>query len=509
MTTEPKLSKLIKRLQNGLVGRDTEIRLAILALLAGEHVLLIGPPGTAKSEVAHRLLLVLGLNSEAYFQRLLTRFTVPEEVFGPLSLKALKEDRYVRQTTGYLPEASIAFIDEIFKANSAILNALLTLLNERKFDNGSRRVDTNLISVIAASNELPAGPELGALLDRFLLRLIVNQVSKKEFRELLRQGDLTGPEIDDDLCLTVEELKELRENAGSVHLPDEVKEHLKRLRDTSVRNKIAVSDRRWVKLAHLLRMSACTNGRKEVTFQDCALAQYCLGRNAEEQKIFRDEHVTAHRERLLQTAGEGVKKVLNGMDSTLEKLHSDLDKLAQAEIQRRNSDGRPLFKGPDGQETTDDHYSVRATKRVDGKEVPLFRDPLLATGAPQGGLTEKDLFDQLHMRGWTLRTVFEYCETPESHLLRQFQNPEIMEPKRYTEGELEEESESIRQLDALHEEATRLHAEMCRSPDHLWVSSELHEDAVAHERKSIDGRLEELRQILENARQRHKKLMHA
>jgi MoxR-like ATPase len=170
-----RLADLLGDLEAGLVERRRQVRLALLAALAGEHTLLIGPPGTAKSELARRLHLAF--EEASYFERLLTRFSVPEELFGPLSISALEQDRYERQTAGYLPQASIAFIDEVFKANSAILNALLTLLNERKFDNGAGRQDCPLISVIGATNEVPAGEVAEAFFDRFLVRLPVAPVS--------------------------------------------------------------------------------------------------------------------------------------------------------------------------------------------------------------------------------------------------------------------------------------------------------------------------------------------
>lgn len=126
-----KLAGALARLESGLVERGQEARLVLLSACCGEHLLLIGPPGTAKSEVARRLGSIVS-DDAAFFQRVLTRFSVPEELFGPLSLRALEEDVYKRNTAGYLPEAQVAFIDEVFKANSAVLNALLMILNEKR-----------------------------------------------------------------------------------------------------------------------------------------------------------------------------------------------------------------------------------------------------------------------------------------------------------------------------------------------------------------------------------------
>jgi hypothetical protein len=136
-----------------------------------------------KSELGRRLASISG--GGAFFERLLTKYSNPEELFGPLSLTALEKDEYIRKTAGYLPTASVAFLDEIFKANSAILNSLLTILNERRFDNGNERVAVPLLAVVAASNELPDSEELDALYDRFLFRRQVMPVSDGAIAELL------------------------------------------------------------------------------------------------------------------------------------------------------------------------------------------------------------------------------------------------------------------------------------------------------------------------------------
>lgn len=173
-----------------------EARLLVLAALSGEHALFLGPPGTAKSALGRRLSMVVG---GAFFERLLTRFSVPEELFGPLSLKALDQDEYRRQIEGYLPTARVAFIDEIFKANSSILNALLTILNERAFDNGRERLHVPLACLVAASNELPEEDELDALYDRFLIRRAVGPLTDDGLTEFLtgasnaQSGSAGGP----------------------------------------------------------------------------------------------------------------------------------------------------------------------------------------------------------------------------------------------------------------------------------------------------------------------------
>lgn len=268
-----RLRSLIEALSHGLVERSTPVRLALLAALAGEHLLLIGPPGTAKSELARRLHRAF--RDAAYFERLLTRFSVPEELFGPLSIAALEQDRYERQTAGFLPQAAIAFIDEVFKANSAILNALLTLLNEREFDNGAQRIACPLISVIGASNEVPQDEALAAFHDRFLLRVAIVPVSDAGFRELLQLPADAACAIAPEQQIGPAELAGFAAAIDAVRLPESIVELLAQLRAHLAQNDIAVSDRRWHKTVRLLKASALSNARDTVNLWDLWLTQFC------------------------------------------------------------------------------------------------------------------------------------------------------------------------------------------------------------------------------------------
>jgi MoxR-like ATPase len=283
-TVRQRLAVLLDELEHGLVERRRQVRLALLAALAGEHTLLVGPPGTAKSELARRLHLAF--EDARYFERLLTRFSVPEELFGPLSISALEADRYERHTAGYLPQASIAFIDEVFKANSAILNALLTLLNERKFDNGAGREDCPLISVIGATNEVPVGEVAEAFFDRFLVRLPVAPVSAVGFRELMAIDDGRLLRVTD--ALTAADRDVITRDACAVKVPEDVARLLAQLREHLEGGPIYVSDRRWMKILALLRTAAATEGRTELCPWDLWLLPWCTAHDAEGQTAVRD-----------------------------------------------------------------------------------------------------------------------------------------------------------------------------------------------------------------------------
>lgn len=281
------LQASITTLEHGLVERRQIVRLCLLAALAGEHTLLVGPPGTAKSELARRLHTAF--RDASYFERLLTRFSVPEEIFGPLSIKALEDDRYERHTAGFLPEASIAFIDEVFKANSAILNALLTLLNERKFDNGAGRQDCPLISVVGATNDVPEDEVADAFFDRFLVRLPVAPVSAAGFPDLLQAGpDCGWVPPPPDAGLGPRDLVALTSDARRVAIPVAVVDVLGELRRHFAAEQLYVSDRRWVKIVWLARIAAASEGRSEVALWDLLLLPWLTAFDAARQALVAD-----------------------------------------------------------------------------------------------------------------------------------------------------------------------------------------------------------------------------
>jgi len=457
-------------MESGLLERETAARLTLLGALSGEHTLLIGPPGTAKSVLARRLHLAF--EPGHYFERLLTRFSVPEELFGPLSIKALENDSYQRLTERYLPTANIAFLDEVFKANSAILNTLLTLLNEGEFDNGDCRVKVPLISVVGASNELPEDDDLQALYDRFICRYNVQAVADDNFVALLELDEQNiEPAANDRLSHA--EVDSIQTGAQAVALSAEALSLFKALRPYLAEQNIAVSDRRWRKVVKLLKVAAYTNAQSEVSLWDCCLLQHCLWNTPAEQPLI---------QAWLSTqigAGSGFKT------ERLEKLIATWENTLQADqnsqTQISNDKGERLYLSRDGQQSTE--TSEQEWTRRDGLALYLSPPDQDDRSNDNQGYTERELSDnffdqhyqQCHIDGhW--QHIDQYIADPANRLILLHKNLPCMEatvhPESFIQGRLEENRKLANDIEALRQSVEQGYDAIDEAlGQHLWITA--------------------------------------
>lgn len=284
---QERIALLLHSLNEGLFEKEHVMAMALLAAVSGESLFLLGPPGVAKSMIARRMKKAF--RDGRSFEYLMSRFSTPDEIFGPVSVTALKdENRYVRMTEGYLPEADVVFLDEIWKAGPGIQNALLTVLNEKIYLNGKDEMHLPLKLIVAASNELPDEQEnLEALWDRFLVRCLVTGITDKElFNRMVSSSVQAGPETDIRLQLTSDEMKIWSEGIDAVELPPFVFTFLHAFRsrlcafnvraDEKADREIYVSDRRWKKIVRLWRASAFLNGKSCVHPSDLLLLYDCV-----------------------------------------------------------------------------------------------------------------------------------------------------------------------------------------------------------------------------------------
>lgn len=317
---------LLQEMNRGIYEKNTEISLSLLAALAGESVILLGPPGVAKSMVARQLKTAF--RDARSFEYLMSRFSTPDEIFGPVSIQKLKtSDTYERAVEGYLPTADVVFLDEIWKAGPAIQNTLLTVINEKIFRNGNREIHLPLKLLVAASNELPAkGEGLEALWDRFVIRIESRPIKlEKNFRAMLLEAptDFLGPtdftdstdssgsmgkfgftdstDFSDsadfsDLKITAEEYAEWAEKICNIGVKEEVLDAISAIRkslravnvdEAAERRNIYVSDRRWKNIVRLLRTSAFMQDREEVDICDLLPIYHCLWQEPEERDVIR------------------------------------------------------------------------------------------------------------------------------------------------------------------------------------------------------------------------------
>lgn len=338
-----RIAHLIADLQKGIYEKETETSMALLAALAGENLLLLGPPGVAKSMVARRLKTAFAQATS--FEYLMSRFSTPDELFGPVSIARLKtDDCYERTTTGYLPTADVVFLDEIWKAGPAIQNTLLTVMNEKLFRNGNREEQLPLKLLVAASNELPAkGEGLEALWDRFLIRLVCSNIKEEAvFRQMLceQESDVLPPIP--QAPIQQAEYKQWQQEAQSLPLSPALLNVISLIRQSLQRvtpegsdlpRSIYISDRRWKHIARLLSTSAYLQDRPEADVEDMLPLYHCLWNEPEEIATVRRivwQAATSPLQKQLEQLAQTVKA-----DLRVRRAHEALQK-AQSEGDHRD-----------------------------------------------------------------------------------------------------------------------------------------------------------------------------
>ena len=288
---------LLREMNRGIYEKETEISLSLLAALAGESIILLGPPGVAKSMVARQLKTAF--RDARSFEYLMSRFSTPDEIFGPVSIQKLKtSDTYERAVDGYLPTADVVFLDEIWKAGPAIQNTLLTVINEKLFRNGNREMCLPLKLLVAASNELPAkGEGLEALWDRFVIRIESRPIKlEKNFRAMLLEVKSEKRRVKNSNAITSEEYEQWSKAIDKVGVKEEVLDAISSIRkslravnvdEAAERRNIYVSDRRWKNIIRLLRTSAFIQDREDVSICDMLPIYHCLWQEPEERDAIR------------------------------------------------------------------------------------------------------------------------------------------------------------------------------------------------------------------------------
>lgn len=338
---QSRIKKLLELLNTGLYEKEEAVRLGLLTAVSGESIFFLGAPGSAKSMIARRIVQAFqadGNKGLKYFEYLMNQFSTPEDIFGNISLRTLNgegesgKEEYKRITDGMLPQADIAFLDEIWKASPAIQNTLLTIINERKFHNGNTVENVPLKALFTASNELPAeNAGLEALYDRLILRLCVNYIENEEsFLDMIdapHVNEIKFEEADKNLLITDEEMKNWKQQIDNVTLSEAVKSVITAIRkELTIKTEqfksegkdpkewFTVSDRRWKKIARILKTSAFLNDRTKVDLMDCQLIEYCIW-NTEEQQ---------------QKVGEIVAKCIreNGLEynTSVDDIREQIDK---------------------------------------------------------------------------------------------------------------------------------------------------------------------------------------
>ena len=326
---------LLAALSNGIYERETAIQLSFLTAIAGESIFLLGPPGVGKSLIARRLKHAF-LDGTS-FEYLMNKFSTPDEIFGPISIKKLKEeDKYERLTDSYLPGANIVFLDEIWKAGPAIQNALLTILNEKIYRNGDKDMVVNIRGIITASNELPPkNKSLEPIWDRFLIRLEIGKI--KSFQNLVDMmvstEDVYTDNVPEQLKIKEAELQQWSTQIDEIEVPAEVLNTLQLVmykietfntQPNNAERQIKIYDRRWKKIIRLLRTAAFLNGRQKVDLMDCFLMEHGLWNRPDHRPVIREMVIEAIRKH-----GYSMAVNLNALKKEVADFELDVEKETQ------------------------------------------------------------------------------------------------------------------------------------------------------------------------------------
>ena len=323
------IRQLVQWMSRGVYEKEQIIAVALLCAVAGENIFLLGPPGTAKSMVASRLKTVFQAGKA--FDYLMSRFSTPDEIFGPISISRLKnDDRYERLTAGYLPDADVVFLDEIWKAGPSIQNTLLTVINEHIFHNGGQVMRIPMKVLIAASNELPAKDEgLEALWDRFLVRMVSNCIENDtSFFKMIKSAGGEPTELSDSLFITEEIYGKWQTESKAIGIHNSVVNAIKAVRkrlaalekEDGNQLRYYVSDRRWRKAYRLMQTSAYLNGRSEINLTDYLLLIHSFWNDVE----CIPDVLTA----VTSSISDSVAKELNKIDKLIRQAMTSLEQAA-------------------------------------------------------------------------------------------------------------------------------------------------------------------------------------
>lgn len=320
-----RVQEAVRSAAQGLVEREVLVELIALAAVAEEHVLVIGEPGTAKSEAVRRVARALG---GSYFEYLVGRFTEPSELFGPIDLLKLQQGKLETVTTGMLPEADVAFLDEVFLGSTAILNTLLGILNERTFRRGSISVRTPLRICVGASNKLPEDPALAAFADRFLVRVFVSPVADSELENLLQAGLSAAQPSGGAALADLDTLIQARRGVDLAPVQPLLAQAVRQLR----RSGIALTDRRIVRAQNLVAATAVLSGRAQASAKDLWPLVNAIPTELEQE-----------------TARDVLRQVLAESDSALSAAALDASASRQARATRLLRAAEPLLAAtPEG-----------------------------------------------------------------------------------------------------------------------------------------------------------------